>query len=466
MTPSNEAADLATPTQPNGSLPGMDSGAGAENDRSRDVAHRIEEIAPADAATVMAELPADQAADVAEYLDPETAAKILTQMDATLAATVISDMEIPEASSVLEHMDPDDRVDILEHVRGSLHDQIVGVMEKEDAEEVRQLEQYPPDTAGGIMTTEVTALYEYITVDDAITLLRRLNEELEQMFYVYVIDRRKHLVGVLSMRDLILARPDRRLRDIMIPNVRSVPATMDQEQVAAIVRERGYLALPVVDTENKLIGLITLDDVVQVMQDEATEDVQKMFGAGAEERLSSPWHFSFRKRVWWLEVNLATAFLAAGVISIFTDTIAALPILAAYQTIVSGMGGNASAQAMAVAIRGIAVGEAKGDILKRVLKREFLVGLTSGVVIGITTAFIATIFHYSENGLVIGVVICMALILNHVNACVTGVGIPFVMKRLGFDPAQSATIIATTFTDCGGFFACLGLAKLALRFLH
>jgi len=256
------------------------------------------------------------------------------------------------------------------------------------------------------------------------------------------------------------------LRDIMLPNVRSVPATMDQERVAQIMRERRYLAMPVVDAENKLIGLITLDDIVDVMQNEVTEDMQKMFGAGAEERLTSPWFFSFKKRVWWLLVNLGTAFAAAWVVGRFTDTIAALPILAAYQTIVSGMGGNAGAQAMAVAIRGIAVGEAKGDILKRVLRREFMVGLCSGVVIGITTGIIASVSNYSSRGgVIIGLVICIALIANHVNACVTGVCIPFVMKKLGFDPAQSATIIATTFTDCGGFFATLWLAKVFMGWL-
>jgi magnesium transporter len=437
----------------------------SKTDAPRDVAHSIEEISPSDAATVMEDLSTEHAADVAEYLDPQTAARILAEMEPTLAATVIADMEAPEASMVLEHMSPDDRVDILGHVHGPLHDQLVNEMKIEHADEVRELEQYPHDTAGGIMTTEVTYLYEYITVDDAVTLLRRLNEQLEQMFYVYVIDRRRHLVGVLSMRDLILAKPEKRLRDIMIPNVRSVPATMDQEQVAAMMRKFGYLAMPVVDAGNKLVGLITLDDVVEILQDEATEDVQKMFGAGADERLSSPWQFSLKKRVWWLEVNLLTAFLAAAVVSLFTKTIEALPILAAYQTIVSGMGGNAGAQAMAVAIRGIAVGEAKGNILRRVLRREFMVGLTSGIVIGITTGVIAAVFNYSSHGLMLGLVVCVALLLNHINACVTGVSIPFVMKKLGFDPAQSATIFATTFTDCGGFFACLGLAKLMMRWL-
>src|SRR5689334_7399805 len=191
-----------------------------------------------------------------------------------------------------------------------------------------------------MMTSQVTALYERITVDNAITLLRRLNEELEQMFYVYVINRQGHLVGVLSMRDLILAKPTSTLSKIMIKNVRSVPATMSQEEVSKLMRRYGYLAMPVVDDQKRLVGLITLDDVVEIIQREATEDMQKMFGAGAEERLTSPWQFSLKKRIWWLEVNLATAFMAAGIVSLFTNTIAAVPILAAYQTIVSGMGGN------------------------------------------------------------------------------------------------------------------------------
>jgi len=314
------------------------------------------------------------------------------------------------------------------------------------------------------MTTEVTSLAEDLTVEQAIAELRRLNEELEQMFYVYVIDRRRHLVGVLSMRDLILSKPEKRLNQIMRPHVSSVPATMDQEQVAHIMRRANYLAMPVVDDRNRLVGLITLDDVVDVLEEEATEDVQKMFGAGAEERLASPWQFSFKKRVWWLEVNLLTAFMAASVVSLFTKTIEALPILAAYQTIVSGMGGNAGAQAMAVSIRGIALGEVDRRLLKKILYREFIVGLLTGIVIGTTTGLIAAVFHYHEgHSVMLGFVIFLALVLNHVNACLTGVAIPFVMKYFGFDPAQSATIFATTFTDCGGFFVTLWLAKVILH---
>ena len=223
--------------------------------------------------------------------------------------------------------------------------------------------------------------------------------------------------------------------------------------------------MPVVDGRNRLIGLITLDDVVDVIQEEATEDVQKMFGAGAEERLLSPWQFSFRKRVWWLEVNLATAFLAAWVVTWFDGVIAVIPVLAAYQGIVSGMGGNAGAQALAVAVRGIALGENAPMLLWRVLYRESVCGLLTGIAVGATTWACAAmgIFgraQYVDHSVLLGFVMFLALTINHVNACVTGVAIPFFMKRLGFDPAQSATIFATTFTDCGGFFITLWLAKV------
>jgi magnesium transporter len=434
-------------------------------DRSEFLAHTIEEVPAADGAQVLENLSLGEAADVAEFLDPDTAAHVLAQMDPALAASVIADMEIPEAAMVIAAMDPDDRVDVLHHIPPSLREKLLGEMTAVDVANVRHLQRYPRDSAGGIMTTEVTALPDDLTVEQAIAQLRRLNEELEQMFYVYVVDRAKHLVGVLSMRDLILARPDRQIRDIARRNVVAVPATTDQEDVARLIRKYKYLAVPVTDDQNRLIGMITVDDVVDVIQEEATEDVQRMAGAGAEERLTSPWHFSFRKRIWWLQVNLATAFAAAAVIAIFRDVIDKVAILAAYQTIVSGMGGNASAQAMAVAIRGIALGEVDFSLLRRILWREFLVGLASGIVIGFTTATIAIVFNWSNHAALLGVVVFLALIVNHTLACVSGVTIPFIMKRLGFDPAQSATIFATTVTDCCGFFATLGLASIFMRWL-
>jgi magnesium transporter len=200
-----------------------------------------------------------------------------------------------------------------------------------------------------------------------------------------------------------------------------------------------------------------------VIERETTEDFQKFFGAGPEERLSSPWHYSFRKRLGWLVVNLATAFLAGAVVSLFDSTIAAMTVLAVYMPIVAGMGGNASAQAMAVAIRGIAVGESGKQIVRKVVLRELWVGLLTGLVCGAITAAVAVTW---QGNWALGLVVGLALVVNHTLACVSGAGIPFVMKRLGFDPAQSATIFATTVTDVAGFFGFLGLAYLFMPWLR
>lgn len=435
----------------------------AESETPRDVAAKIEDIPAQHAASVLQSLSSEHAADVAEYLDPDTASRIMAEMDPTLAASVLTDMEYAEASMVLGAMDPDDAVDILAHVPKETHDEILREMAARDAALVRALEQYPPDTAGGIMTTEVTALSEELTVEEAINELRRLSEQLEQMFYVYVVDARNHLVGVLSMRDLILARPDRRLARVMNSHVKSVPTTMDREEVANLFRRFNYLAMPVVDEKNRLVGLITVDDVVRVLEEESTEDVQKLFGAGADERLSSSWFFSFRKRTPWLIVNLFTAFLAASVVGLFEDTIALVPILAGLQTVVSGMGGNASAQAMAVSVRGIALGELDPRRIRKVLRKELMVGLLAGLVVGVIT-FAAVAVFYRQMG--VALIVALALVFNHVNACISGVSIPFIMKRLGFDPAQSASIFATTLTDCGGFFATLWLAKVSMTWIQ
>ncbi len=429
---------------------------------ARALAERLETLQSADAAAAISGLPVEQAAAVAGHLDPESAGRILAELEPARAAELIAGMEAPEAATVLAAVEPDDRVDILEHVSGSLHDELLREMDAPEAAQVRQLEQYRPDTAGGIMTPLVTALPEDLTAQQAIGELRRMNEELEQMFYVYVVDRRGHLIGVLSMRDLILARPEAQLGGIMRPNVTAVPATMDQEEVARIMRKYNYLALPVVDGRNRLVGLITVDDVVEVMEEEATEDVQKMFGAGAEERLSSPWQYSFRKRTWWLVVNLGTAFLAGWVVSRFDSTISRLAVLAVYMPIVAGMGGNASAQAMSVSIRGLATGRAGRDVLAEVLHRELIVGILTGLLIGLITAAVALLWQHNP---MLGVVVAMALVINHILACTSGAGIPFAMKRMGFDPAQSATIFATTVTDVCGFFSLLGLAYLFMKWL-
>ncbi len=425
------------------------------------ISEQIEEIPAPDGAVVLRRLEPDQAAEVAEYLDPNTAGKVLAELDPEDAAKVIEKMPPPEASMVLAAMDADDRVDVLENVTSELHEQLVSELSPEHASEVRELEQYPPDKAGGIMTPEVTALPEYLTVEQGIHELRRLRSQTGEMFYVYLVDDKFRLKGVINMRDLILAPPDTPLHRVARTEVTSLPANMDQEDVADLFRRYNYLALPVVSPGGRLLGIVTVDDVIDIISQEAAEDLQRLSGAGPGERLTSPWQFSFRKRILWLIVNLVTACAAASVVGFFENTIAKMAILAVYMPVIAGMGGNAAAQAMAVAIRGIALGEVDQTRLRRVFKRELLVGLSSGMVIGSIVSLVAWTLHF-DHGVLLGVAVATALTITMTVACVAGVAVPFAMRAMGFDPAQSATIFVTTITDFVGFLSFLGLAHLIL----
>jgi magnesium transporter len=431
----------------------------------REIADQLQSLGPEEGVVALEILPVEVAAGVAQHIAADVAGEIFRRMEPARAATLISTMPPEAASGILAAMAPDDRVDLLGNLDRGLHDDLLRRFSASQAAESRELEQYSPDTAGGIMTTRVTALHKDITVEEAISELRRLHQEMGQMSYVYVVDEQRRLVGVLSMRNLILAKPDSLLGDIMIPGVRSVPSSMDQEEVARQMRSSRYMALPVVDDQQRLRGLVTLDDVMDVIQEEATEDVQRMFGAGAEERLSSTWQFSFSKRIWWLQVNLATAFMAGLVVAVFGGMLSRLSVLTIYIPIVSSMGSNAGAQAMSVAIRGITEGRTDRKLLRHVLMREAIVGLLSGIVIGVTTAIIAMIWQF-HHGIALGIVVGVALIIAQTLACVSGAAIPFVMRRLGFDPAQSATIFATTITDIAGFATLLGLASICARWMR
>jgi len=360
----------------------------------QEIAERLETFEPADGAVAMEILPLKTAAAVTERLPPKIGAEMLRRVEPSRAEQMMTTMAPRAAADVLSGMEPDDRIDLLRRLKPDLHATLVSMLAPTAAAENRQLEQYAPNTAGGIMTTDVTALPKNYTVEQAVAELREIHKKSGQLYYVYVVDDQRRLAGVLSMRDLILATPGGTLEQILIPNVKSVPVSMDREEVAKLMRSSRYLALPVVDADGRLCGLITLDDVVDVLQDVATENVQRMFGAGAEERLSSTWDFSFRKRIWWLQVNLATAFLAGLVVAFFGGTMQRLSFLAIYIPVISSMGSNAGVQAMSVTIRGITSGRTDQKLIRHVLNRETIVGFLSGIVIGITTAIMAMIWQY------------------------------------------------------------------------
>lgn len=310
-------------------------------------------------------------------------------------------------------------------------------------------------TAGGMMSSEATALPSELTVGEAVRKIRSLGKK-QPLYYVYVTDPEGRLQGVLGMRDLILADPPTLLSSIM-RQVTSVPVEMDREEVVRLAARHRYLAVPVVDSRKRLLGIVHSEDLIEVAQEEASEDIQKMFGAGGDEGALSPVRFAVGKRLPWLLVNLATAFLAAAVVGIFESTIARITALAVFLPVVAGQGGNAGTQTLAVVIRGLALGEVERSLAKRVILKEAGLGLINGVVVGLVTAAVG---YLCEGNAHFGLVIGLAMVTNMAVACVAGAGIPIAMRALGWDPAQSSSIILTTVTDVVGFFSFLGLATL------
>jgi magnesium transporter len=449
----------------NGDIPIM------EPDDIKAAAQQVEEVHSSDGAAVLAGMSSGHAAEVAEYLDPKTAADAIVEMPPALAASVLVDMEPPEAAMILAAMRPDDRVDVLAYVPRTARERMIGELDAADQSEVRRLVQYPSDTAGGIMTTQVAALYEHITVENAISLLRKLSQELEQIIYVYVINRTGQLLGVLSMRDLILAAPDTPLSRIMHTDVVSVPATMDQEHVAHIMRQRDFLALPVVDGGNRLIGIITVDDIVDVAAEEATEDIQKL---GGSEALDAPYldvgFFSMlRKRGGWLSVLFLGEMLTATAMGYFQHEIEQAVVLALFVPLIISSGGNSGSQAATIVVRSLALSELKLRDWWRVFGREIGTSFTLGAWLGMIGFVRVTLWQhlhwidYGPHYLLVALTVWISLIGVVTFGSLAGSMLPFLLRRAGFDPATSSAPFVATLVDVTGLIIYFTVALLILH---
>jgi magnesium transporter len=311
------------------------------------------------------------------------------------------------------------------------------------------------------MNPHVFALNEDMTVGEAITELQN-NRDVEMVFYLYVVDERGHLVGVVSLRRLLLVSPETPLKRIMTADLMSARVDMDQEEVARLVAAYNLLAIPVVNEENKLVGIITVDDVIDVLKDEATEDIYRLAGVAGDERAFTPAGESFRKRLPWLGVNLATAFLAALVVGLFEGTIDELAAIAMFMPVVAGMGGNAGMQTLTVIVRGIALGELTWTNARKALLKEIAVGIGNGVVLGLMAAAVA---YAMRQNAALGLVLGAAMIINMFVAATAGTLVPLGLRAANVDPALASSVFITTLTDICGFFAYLGLATMFARYL-
>lgn len=317
---------------------------------------------------------------------------------------------------------------------------------------------YPEGTVGALMENQILAMPQDTKVSAAIRTIR--SRRREDFYYAYVTDRESKLVGVLNMRHLLVAEPDDLLESIMIRDVAALSASKPSEAITEVVKRHRYFALPVVDDQGRLAGIISNKTIMTLTASEASDDIQTIFGAGGDEEALSPVGFSIRKRLPWLIINLLTAFLASATVLLFEDKIMQVAALGVLLPIVAGQGGNAGAQSLAVVIRGLALGQVTAGKTRRLIFKEVMGGFVNGLVIALLT--FGAIYAWRQD-LPLATAIGLAMVINMVVATLFGAIIPVLLKRLGRDPAQASSIILTTFTDCIGFLTFLGLATLLLH---
>jgi magnesium transporter len=419
---------------------------------------------PADLAQVFSEL-TDKDREAAFTLladrNGRLAMEALSELSVEAGAPLLATRSADEIARLAQEIPSDDAAALIDHLPEELSTAVLDLMRPKDSKVVEHLLEYDERTAGRIMNPNVFALNEDITVGEAITEIQS-NRDVEMVFYLYVVDERRHLVGVVSLRRLLLVSPETPLKRIMTVDLISARVDMDQEEVARQVAAYNLLAIPVVDEENKLVGIITVDDVIDVIKDEATEDIYRLAGVAGDERVFTPAQESLRKRLPWLGVNLATAFVAASVVALFTGTIDALPVLAVFMPIVAGMGGNAATQTLTVIVRGIALGELTWSNSRKALMKEALVGIGNGVALGLVAAAVA---WATRGDPVLGAVLGAAMVINMFVAATAGVLVPLGLRAANVDPALASSVFITTLTDIFGFLSFLGLATIFAQYL-
>ena len=393
-------------------------------------------------------LPIEKASEVISEMDEEHhPAELLVNLTPEKRSEIVEELDYDDATDLISQMDERDQQDILREI------------DQEDANNIRALLNYVDDTAGGLMNTDMIKVHGKLNKTEALEEIIRQSEEMEEFYTLYAVNDSDELLGILSIKDIIKAKPQVRVEELVNKDFVYVKADLDQEEVAKLISQYNLTSIPVVNDNMRLLGRITVDDIIDVMEEENTEDILKISGVSEDEELSGGWRDAVKSRLPWLIINLGTAFLAASVIRSYEDTASKLPIISAYMIIIAGMGGNAATQALAVTVRRISLSDLTDRQAYMTVLKEFLVGMTNGATNGIIVALVA--MWYDANP-VLGLVMFLAMTGNVIVAGLTGATIPLILKRVGIDPAVASSIIITTFTDCIGFLLPLWLATKLL----
>ena len=417
--------------------------------------------------------PVDQA-DAFNNLDEKHQQALLRHLDVPATADLFDELEdedtleasaslsVERLADVLDEMDPDEAADLLGDLPPARAAQALAEME--DPADVLPLLGYPDETAGGRMTTSYIALRRHTTAQQAIEFLRQVGPDIDVPYYLFVIDRENRLSGVVGLRDLVIADPHTRMERIMDSDVIFVTTGTDQEEAARTMARYNLSALPVVDEQRRLVGVITGDDLIDVLEEEATEDIYRLANVSdIDLDPESPVVDQLKGRLPWLFVNTATALFASWVLSRFEGIIAQVAVLAVFQSVVAGQGGNAGSQAVAMIVRALALGKASTRNLWNILTKQVLVGLLQGVVVGLVVGLGVTLWR---GNVYLGLVLWLALIGNMIVAGIAGALAPLTLKAIGQDPAIASSVLVTAVTDSFGFFIFLSIAKIFLSRLQ
>lgn len=428
---------------------------------SGDIARFLREarqLHPSDLSDILAQLDPEARLRLVHALPAATVSEALAEMEAgEHPEAVLAALQPEQAAHIVDELPPDDAVDLIAELPPEKAARILAAAAHRA--DLEQLLRYDESTAGGLMTTEFVAVRESVPAGEAIEQIRRRGEEVPDLYQVYCVDGAGRLSGLLSLQRLVLAPPDQPVREIMEPALAVASPGLDQEEVARLMARYNVAAVPVVDADGRLLGRVTFDDVIDVVEQESTEDLLRLSGVPQTEHLAGTWWEAARHRLPWLFVNTLTALLAAAVVWAFQDTINALVLLAVYMPIVAGQGGNAGTQALAVTVRRLALGQIPKGQEMSVVGKEIAVGAFNGLAVGIAVGLLAALFDGTPT---LGLVVTLAMWANLAVAGLVGSLVPLLLQRFGADPAVASSMFVTPVTDACGFLLLLGLASWVL----
>jgi magnesium transporter len=424
------------------------------------VRRELNDLHPAEIAHLLEALPREQRDMLWELVTPEIDGDVLLHVNDDVRARLISDMDSSELVAAAEGLETDDLADILVDFPHDVTDQVLEAMDEQHRHRLEAVMSYPEDCAGGIMNIDTVTVRADITFDVVLRYLRRVGQIPSMTDQLIVVDRDDKYQGLLPLSQLLIKDPTTTVAEVMDREHEAIPADMPANKVAALFEKRDWVSSPVVDAEGKLLGRITIDDVVDVIRDEAEHSFMSMAGLSEEDDMFAPVITSSRRRTIWLGINLLTALLASWVIGLFDATIEKLVALAILMPVVASMGGIAGNQTLTLVIRGMAVGQISGSNARRLLNKELLVGALNG---GIWALIVAGVVVAWFQDYLLGAIIACAMLINLVVAALAGATIPLLLRRMGIDPALAGGVVLTTVTDVIGFLAFLGLAAMMIH---